>query len=232
MNFTFGIITNGENKKNLIKVINSIHKLNIPNYEIIIVGNIFIESNKTIIINFDENIKKSWVTKKKNIITSTAKFENIVYLHDYIIFNKDWYLNFLNFGNDFEICMNQILNKDGTRFRDWTIWPHNGIKIDDIVNENKECLLPYHVTNLTKLMYISGSYWVAKKYFMLNYPLNENLSWGEGEDVEWSKVVREVTNFQCNSNSKVILLKYKDPAFKIVSDLTLDKINSTYFHNS
>ena len=37
MNFTFGIITNGENKKNLIKVINSIHKLNIPNYEIIIV---------------------------------------------------------------------------------------------------------------------------------------------------------------------------------------------------
>ena len=100
MNFTFGIITNGENKKNLIKVINSIHKLNIPNYEIIIVGNIFIESNKTIIINFDENIKKSWVTKKKNIITSTAKFENIVYLHDYIIFNKDWYLNFLNFGNE------------------------------------------------------------------------------------------------------------------------------------
>ena len=49
-----------ENKKNLIKVINSIHKLNIPNYEIIIVGNIFIESNKTIIINFDENIKKSF----------------------------------------------------------------------------------------------------------------------------------------------------------------------------
>ena len=51
MNFTFGIITNGENKKNLIKVINSINKINIPNYEIIIVGNIFIESNKTIIIN-------------------------------------------------------------------------------------------------------------------------------------------------------------------------------------
>jgi hypothetical protein len=46
------------NKKNLIKVINSIHKLNIPNYEIIIVGNIFIESNKTIIINFDDGSHK------------------------------------------------------------------------------------------------------------------------------------------------------------------------------
>jgi hypothetical protein len=125
--------------------------------------------------------------------------------------------------------MNQIINFDGTRFRDWTIWPHNGNLIDDIVNENKECLLPYDSNGYTKIMYISGSFWVAKKSFMLNYPLNEALSWGEGEDVEWSKIVRNVTEFKCNSESKVQLLKYKDPAFKPISRKTLDKINSIYF---
>ena len=40
-------------------------------------------------------------------------------------------------------------------------------------------------------MYISGSYWVCKKHVMENFPLNDELLWGQGEDVEWSKIVRE-----------------------------------------
>jgi len=38
-------------------------------------------------------------------------------------------------------------------------------------------------------MYIPGNFWVAKKNIMQKYPLNENLLWGQAEDIEWSKRV-------------------------------------------
>ena len=30
-------------------------------------------------------------SKKKNIITQNAKYENIVYMHDYIVLDNNWY---------------------------------------------------------------------------------------------------------------------------------------------
>jgi hypothetical protein len=80
MNFTFGIITGGGNEVMINEIIDSIEFENIPNYEIIIVGNTNIIRKNTRIINFDENIKTAWITKKKNIITHEAIYENIVYL--------------------------------------------------------------------------------------------------------------------------------------------------------
>jgi hypothetical protein len=204
MNFTFGIITSGNNLNNINIIIDSIEKQNIPNYEIIIVGGEHIERKNVIHVTFDENIKKMWITKKKNIITNLAKYDNIVYMHDYIKLNNDWYSGFLKYGNDFKICMTIILNIDNSRYRDWTLWA------DDMENiVQRRFLIPYSITHLSKYMYISGAYWVAKKHIMLEFPLNENLSWGEGEDVEWSKRIRQKYDFSINANSSVKLLKYK-----------------------
>jgi hypothetical protein len=36
-------------------------------------------------------------------------------------------------------------------------------------------------------MYISGAYFIIKKQIALQYPLNEKLVWGQGEDVELSQ---------------------------------------------
>lgn len=109
-------------------------------------------NNKVIHIPFNENIKPMWITKKKNIITQEAKYENIVYLHDYIILKEDWYDGFIKFGNDFDVCMTKILNNDNTRFRDWCLWSM------DNFNLKGEHIIPYNMTHLTKYMYISGSY--------------------------------------------------------------------------
>ena len=226
MNFTFGVITDGNNDSNLIKLINSIASLNIPNYEIIIIGNTNISMKNINIIPFDESIKKAWITKKKNLITKNAKYENIVYTHDYIFFDSDWYNQFLKFGNDFQVCMNRIENLDGTRFRDWCLCMWYDNVISDIVGIDRKCLLPYDIIDLSKYMYISGTYWVAKKDVMLEFPLDENLNWGEGEDVEWSKRVREKYNFSLNKNSIVKLLKQKDRVFSMTDDKIICKIRS------
>ena len=223
MDFTFGIITNGDADSYLDTIIDSIVKNNIPIYEIIIVGNTKIDPTPKIkVIEFDETIKTGWITRKKNIITQNAKYENIVLLHDYVNFGDEWYKGFLQFGNDFDFCVTKIMNNDGQRFRDYTLFPFEidylnifyspGKDIDSYFDNN--CLLPYHFENnikTNKYMYISGSYYIIKKDIALKYLLDESLVWGKGEDSEYSK--RLHSNgiiIKCNQYSEVYFLKQKE----------------------
>jgi hypothetical protein len=223
---TFGIITTKETQSYLDIIIDTIKKQQIPNnlYEIIIVGNCdIIDIENTTVIPFDESVKHMWITKKKNTITNNAKFENIVYLHDYIALCNGWYNGFLNFGFDWDICMNPISNLDGgSRILDWMGLP------DDNIYGN--VVLPYHYKGSSG-MYIPGYYWIAKKNIMLEFPLNENYLWGEGEDIEWSKRVlggfpppwlksrNDILNnhvaikkhkYVINTESRVFSFKYKE----------------------
>lgn len=200
MNFTFGILTDGKQDTRVQCIIDSIKAENIPNYEIITIGGRKISGAEH--ISFDETIKPyPWITRKKNLITQAAKYENIVYIHDYIKLLPGWYQGHLDFGNDFTILMDIIINANGNRFRDWTLDPYQ------CHNKDMCCLLPYYVTDLTQFMYISGSYWVAKKDFMLKYPLDERLYWGCAEDMKWSAIVNKVTTFKMNTLSSVKLIK-------------------------
>lgn len=227
MNFTFGIVTSGTSDNFVNVVIDSIEQLNIPEYEILIIGNSSVSRNNTSIIPFDESQKPAWITRKKNLITQNAKYENIVYSHDYIIYKDDWYSGWLKFGDDYKVCMNKILNTDGVRYRDWCIWPHNNNFMDGIMARQRGCLIPYDMTNLSKYMYFSGAYWVGKKDVMAEFPLDENLLWGQGEDVVWSMQIRERYDFSMNANSTVQLLKFKpDRAFNEPDEIALEQLYS------
>ena len=223
MNFTFGIVTSGLDERIQI-VIDSIEKLNISEYEIIIIGNSSVQRDRTIIVPFNENQRPAWITKKKNLITQLAKYENIVYSHDYIYYNLDWYEGWLKFGNDYKVCMNRILNADGTRYRDWCIWPHNNNFVDGLCARQRGCLLPYDITHLSKYLYFSGAYWVGKKDIMSEFPLDENLLWGQSEDVEWSMRIREKYNFSMNKHSSVQLMVQKDRAFEESDELMIQQL--------
>ena len=195
MRFTFGIVTVGSPR--VPTIIKSI-KDNVPNPEIIVVGGEAISGVKH--IPFNEKTKPAWITLKKNIITREATNEHVVYLHDYIVITEGWYEGFLKFGSDWDVCMNVITNQDGTRYRDWVTWdgPEGQLRLVD-----------YSYTK-TQHMYVSGAYWVAKKSFMTENPLDERRSWGQGEDVEWSKRVRNDWKYAMNPHSEVKMLKYKE----------------------
>lgn len=224
MEFTFGITTGGLQEDNLNKIIDSIEVINIPKYEVIIVGNADIQRKNTTVIPFDENQRIGWITRKKNIITLSAQYENIVYLHDTVAIEPDFYTGFLEFENDFEVTMTKMINEDGTRYRDWLLLDTNinGVNIPYL-----ERILPYGEDRLKKFMYISGTYWVAKKEFMLRNPLNENLTWGCGEDIEWSGRVRNKTDIKMNLHSTVKLLVWKDIYLKPIPDDLYQKICKT-----
>ena len=117
MDFTFGIITGGNNDDMLNEIISTIENENIPNYEIIIVGSSKISKPNVRVIQFNESVKSMWITAKKNLITRESKYENIVYFHDYIKLNEGWYEGQLKAGNDFKVRMDKIINLNGERFR-------------------------------------------------------------------------------------------------------------------
>jgi hypothetical protein len=245
MSFTFGIITNAQNGVNefLPQAVQSIIDLNIPKYEIIIVGSkneiikheLLQENSKLKIINFDESVKAGWITKKKNIITQIAKYENVSYQHDYIVFDQDWYNGFKKYGENFKACMVKIKNKDGTRFRDHLLFPWHHCTSGKLAQkakrlweysgiENNNTMLPYDELRLSKYQYFSGSYWIAKKSIMNDLGgLNENLCHEQGEDVEFSERFNVKYNYSMNPFSTVKFLKQKQDAFGLMKPECLEK---------
>lgn len=203
MQITFGIITNGNNNLFIKKIHQSIVSQNIDDkFEIIIVGGSDPQLEYTTHIPFDESIKEGWISKKKNIIANVANYDNIVLMHDYIYLDDLWYHHFKNFSDDWDVCMNSVINHDGQRHRDWITWP-------EWCPEKDMIFLDYEDHSKTEEMYVSGSYFCVKKDFLLSYPINEELCWGKGEDVEWSSRIRHVWNYKCNPDCKVLLLKDK-----------------------
>ena len=113
------------------------------------------------------------------------------------------------------------MNTDGSRYRDYTLFPYKVSHLN--INYSpcdinpyfyNNCLLPYDFINnyeINKYMYISGAYYVIKKNIANQYKLNENFSWNDGEDVEYSKRLHDSNIIiKCNPFSTVHLIKYKD----------------------
>ena len=217
MDWTFGIVTNGGDIKH---VIYSIRQLQIPNYEIIVCGNHL--QNYDIgtdvkQIPFDETIKAGWITRKKNIICQAARYEHIAMLHDYIYVHPDFYTGFLKYGSDWEFCVCQIKNLDGTRYRDYLLFPYYPWWKKLGLPCNK-FLIPYWMPNdyrMNRFMYVSGSFYIIKKQTALRFPLNETIVWGgEGEDVELCvRLANENVLIKMNPHSTVQFMKYKVRAF-------------------
>jgi len=198
--WTFGIVTGFEDYQRLNDILDSIRGLSIPEYEIILIGG---ENNGCTpsaedvrIIDFDESQKPRWITRKKNILVNEAKYENVVLMHDYHVFDKDWYLNFKSFGTDWEICScPQYLITGDRNPMDWSLW--------DKPNHGRAWSLDYDDWSQTQYMYISGGFFIVKKHVLIEEPLDESRGWNEEEDVEWSMRVRNKYVMKCNGKSIV-----------------------------
>lgn len=197
MNFTFGIVTDHKYPQRLEEIYTSIRALQIPNYEILVIGGPKrVDGNNVRYVEFYEFQKPMWVTRKKNLLDQEAQYDNIVVMHDYYVFHPEWYKMFLEFGEDWEVCSNAQLLIDGQRHAtDWVTW--------DSPIHPRYYSLPYDDWSHTKYMYQSGGYMLVKKGVLKRFPMNETKGWGTGEDVEWSLAMRDHVLWKCNGNSIV-----------------------------
>lgn len=209
--WSFGIAA-GSDLSMLSSVIESIRNemRGLENYEILIVGDpnriCHFAANDIKLVGFDETIKPGWITKKKNLIAQHSRFDKISMHHDYVSLMSGWYQNFEKFGDDWDVSMTRVENGDGSRFRDWVSWYNDH-------SEDRIQYLRYDDHSQTNKMYVSGSYFCVKKSFMLAHPFDENLTWGQGEDVEWSKSIRDSWNYRMNfcSRARTLKMKHKWP---------------------
>ena len=228
--WSFCIVTAPGNESLLAACINKIRLefISQENYEIIVIGNTMIKDDQDPDIkyldfkeevfsfrfsNFRRFLKEKSIRRllfrtgaichKKNLGANHAKYDRLCMMHDYVGIEAGWMKGFDGFGLEWDVSMNIILNKDGSRYRDWTVWDYPLLSN----KKTKACLLPYN--RYTQYMYISGTYFCVKRDFFLKNQLDEKLFWGDDEDVEWSLRVRTKTKFKMNINSKVKFLKLK-----------------------
>jgi hypothetical protein len=200
INFSFCITSDLTDLNRVNNIIESIRTLKIPKYEILIISEIknYILNTQPDIkqIYFDEDKSKKWITKKKNILAQNAQHENLVMMHDYFLFDSDWYNNFVSFEHHWDICSNAQNFINGRRnYTDWVTW-------NDPLYPRYTALC-YDNWTRTKYMYISGGFYLVKKHVAIDNPLNESLYWGQAEDVEWSLRVRDNYDIKCNGHSVV-----------------------------
>lgn len=193
MSFTFGILTAYEEPSRVAAVVRSIRELNIPGAEIIIAGSY---SEHAPILDVHHILTDGWITRKKNLIASLAQHDTLVLLHDYFLFHPEWYNEYQRFGIEWDICSNPQLLMNGKRhFTDWTVW--------DSPQYPRYHSLAYDDWSQTKYQYISGGYFLVKRDFLREHPLNEDMQPGSPEDVEWSLRVRDRAVIKCNPHAIV-----------------------------
>lgn len=200
--WSFIICTDGHNLNFLNQIIHSIRKQNIPFYEIIFC----VESFAPLFFNeIDVKVvkvntyKNKQITLKKNEGAKHAYYDNLCFLHDYIILSDNWYDGFEKFGYDWNVSVTKILNIDGSRVWDWCVYKHPQLGHTK-VDYNMEAT-PFH--------YAPGNCFCCKKSFFLENPLNPELCWDDGEDIEWSQRIQHKWNYKLNQISFVICLKQK-----------------------
>jgi hypothetical protein len=205
--FSFGIITKCTDFALISPILESILNQSNIEIDILIVGGEFNQSDLPVGVRhipFDENQNPGWITRKKNLVAINAKYENLVICHDYLLFMPGWSEGFLEFGFEWNIAMTRVSDIKGRRFYDWVSWDHPSLPRYSAVD--------YADSSASEYLFIPGAYWIVKKSFMLENPLNENLVWGESEDVEWSIRVRNF-GYRMNPHSEVRHIK-KHRGFK------------------
>lgn len=184
----FGVITDGQRAGNVRALIRSIEKLRNPRsvqIGIIICGPPECKdqfSSDSVSLKFlsqpAEHSDLGWITKKKNLIASYSKSENIVVIHDRYKVANDFLTRLDDYGWDFGVVVPSQLIKEAGDFPDWVA---TEFRWKDGINFQVS-KFDYHPN-----IYINGGAVLAKREILLKNPWEELLMWNQREDVELSR---------------------------------------------
>ena len=236
-NWTFWIITNWERIEWIEKVIQSILKQEIPNFEIIIcwklIDKSIIEKYNLKYVEFTEKDEIWWITRKKNLVVQNAKYENLMIMHDKIILDDNWYNWMQKYWNNFESLSCITKNIEGKRYSDWKVVLWKDLyfiknKIYSKIRKNvdkwvyKESLwfdqyyLNYNDWDVHSS--IVGHFNILKKRIASKVQWDENLYWNCAEDVALSSDIH-ANGFlnKFNPYSEVTSLNFRQAEHPIIS---------------
>lgn len=182
--WTFGIITNGRKMDWVEKIIESIRRQKIPHYEIIVCGKYYDRKEPDFeYIPFDQRDDLGWISKKKNLIVRSAKYENLCIVHDRVFFDDDWFEGMKRWGNCFDHLACVQLH-DGRQVNDWMLCEK--LERSDF---GFASLLDHRDWDFN--VYQGGQLHITKRSSVEKFPWKEPYVWGNPEDVEISNNLRD-----------------------------------------
>lgn len=198
---SFVIITDGRAQSRISETLGSIRMQNLPDPQVIIVGGENTFGSEIHHIPFDDGQStRPWITRKKNVAARSVKHDVTVWMHDYHVFDPEWYSEMVAFGLDWDVQMNQVRMTNGHRMFDWVNLTYPNLP--------SHYAIPYDRNDLIQHQYIPGGYWISKRHVMIEEPLNESLRHFDCEDVEWSK--RVLPKYKYAMNHKAIVRHNKE----------------------
>lgn len=207
---SFIIITDGKKVDKTLLQIESIQKLLIERYEIILCG----KCNRFVNIEI-KKIDASLMADSgslggmRNLAVLNSQYENIVVSDDDMLFPSDWYKNIISYIYDFDILTTRIMCPDGTRFWDHCCYmsPANGHIV----------LNPYEEDDH---LYMSGGQsWMMKKYVW------ETVKWDEDLLIYNCNGLKDYKEGKHNEDTD-FSMRCREAGFKISHDQ-----NTTVIHN-
>ena len=190
---SFCIITNGKRPEKLHREIASIHALGMPDYEILVGGEVPDGLDRVRVVQAPDAARGGRLGEMRNRLTEQARFDHLVVADDDLVFLADFYDGLLRFGEDYEVQCVRLLNPDGTRYWDWSTFG----------GPRGHVLLSYAETD--PHVYVTGGLCIMKTSVARRLKWDEGIGYYEGEDIEFSFRLRAAgISIKFNSHSTVI----------------------------
>lgn len=122
-----------------------------------------------------------WITRRKNQAVARCGAENILIVHDRYWVRHDFVKLVREYGPDYSVLICRQITANGERFPDLVTTSSETVTTSSGLLEYGQWG-PY--------VYVNGGAILAKKEILEACPWNELLLWGEFEDVEWTRRLR------------------------------------------
>jgi len=181
--WSFAVLTQGNRVENVVKLAQSIRKLDSENKHQIIVSGPKNERYESFDVIYNEKIYSdvyAEISKKKNDLITMAKNSNLIIFHDRYVLDENFFSGFEKYGYDFDFVTVKQFYEDGVEFPSYCATSKEDfawcepIKCDD-----------YSI--LSNEQYINGGLMIFKKHCVESVGFNPMLFWNQQEDVELSK---------------------------------------------
>jgi glycosyltransferase involved in cell wall biosynthesis/Tfp pilus assembly protein PilF len=172
--YSFCIITGGGRRAKLERQIASIRALQLPQFEILVGGNVADVPNEVRTVDLADAARAGRLGKMRNELAKLAKFDHLVMSDDDIVFDRDFGKGLQRFGEGYEAMAIRILNPDGSRFWDWAC----------VGGTRGSVLLNYWDADAN--VYITGGICVLKTTVLERVRWDDSRGFYQSEDVDFS----------------------------------------------
>lgn len=224
--YSFCIITNGKRLAKLRAELDSIRALAIPEYEILIAGELppGMAPEGFTYYPLPDAAQNGRLGEMRNLLCAKARYNHLIVCDDDLLFQGDFYQGLVRYGEDYDVLCVKFLNADGTRYWSWAT----------VGGPRGHVLLDYHETD--PFLYVTGGLCIMKSWVADKVKWDAVRGLNQMEDVDFSRKLQAAgIRIDLCLDATVIhddwrITQTGDQVFRI--DVDLEKVADYFFSRS